>query len=438
MKGRAWTYVSTFVAATTILALGAVYGVLVARLLGPIARGKLAVLIYFPTLIGCFGPMGVPQALTYILSRSPGAAAEYVTAGIRIALGLSVISCCCFFLLSPFLLSGSNQGLASAVKWVCIGAPAMVMNPHFYAIQRGLGQFGRVNAFMVTSAVGNLLSLGVLWLSGYVSPLSLVSALLLVQTIVALANLGALRELMWMGTVRPGVYWLCLKQGFYFLPPVMAFLAFTTADRAVLIRTTTLEEIGYYTVAMALASPLISVALELFGNVVFVEVAKQTGEHSTADLVVRRFHLAQIILVSGALVVSLLAGPLVYLMFGVKFASAIPVVRLLAWAMCARGLSVGLDHFLRAKNCPWPGTAANSVGLAALVCSAWFWSRGAFSFALLQLSAELAVLTVMIILSTRFFGTRASHWWGLKPSGVRVLRQSVVAVWRAQHRAKVA
>jgi len=62
MKGRAWTYLSTSVAATTILALGAVYGVLVARLLGPIARGKLAVLIYFPTSLAVSGLWGFLRA----------------------------------------------------------------------------------------------------------------------------------------------------------------------------------------------------------------------------------------------------------------------------------------------------------------------------------------------------------------------------------------
>ena len=435
MKNRAWTYVSTFSAAAATLGLGAIYGILAARLLGPVARGELAVLIYFPTLIGCFGPLAVPQALTYRVSRSPGTAAEDVTAGTRIAFGLSLLSCCCFFFLSPLFLGGSSKGLASAVKWACVGAPAMVVNPHVYAMQRGLGRFDRVNALMVTAAAGNLLGLGALWLSGNVSPLSLVGAQLVVQTLVAVANLCGLRELEWLGAVRPQAYWSCLRQGLWFFPPVAAFLVFTNVDRAILIRTTTLEQIGYYTVAMALATPMMSIALELFGNVMFVEVAGQTSVGSQADLVVRRFHLAQIVLASGAFVICLLADPLIRLAFGSKFVPAISVVRLLAWTMCARGLSVALDHSLRARNRPWPGTTANCLGFAALVCSAWFASRGAFSFALLQLVAQSVVFAALIFLASRSFGIRAFSWWGLKPSSVRAATASAAILWRGARKA---
>ena len=50
---------------------GAVSGIVSARLLQPAGRGEMAVIQYFPSLIGAFFCLAIPSAVTLFISRCP-------------------------------------------------------------------------------------------------------------------------------------------------------------------------------------------------------------------------------------------------------------------------------------------------------------------------------------------------------------------------------
>lgn len=64
---RAWIY--SLLVNISILLLGIVTGVLVARLLLPEGRGALSAILFWPQFVAGIGLLSLPQAITYITGR---------------------------------------------------------------------------------------------------------------------------------------------------------------------------------------------------------------------------------------------------------------------------------------------------------------------------------------------------------------------------------
>lgn len=81
----------TLIAQVAILGLGALSGVVVARLLGPQGRGELAALTLWPSMLVSLAAMGINQAIVYNTGRRPCALSEIWTGSTVIGLGQSIL-----------------------------------------------------------------------------------------------------------------------------------------------------------------------------------------------------------------------------------------------------------------------------------------------------------------------------------------------------------
>ena len=93
-----------------------------------------------------------------------------------------------------------------------------------------------------------------LWWANKVSPLGIALLTLGLQMAVAVLHISMLG----FSTVNQRIGWetyrTCLTKGMKFFLPVIAITLFYLSDRAILIRTTTLEQIGFYSIAYAIHS----------------------------------------------------------------------------------------------------------------------------------------------------------------------------------------
>ena len=274
--------------------LGAVSGLLVSRLLMPRGRGELAILLYFPTLMGAFFSLGTPQAITALISKGTERTEEILTTGFRLAIAQVLVAIPLFVLCAPLTLTGDNRQLAVPVEISCACGAFMILVPYLNAMAYGLKRFTWVNAVTLASQASYVVALLVFWIAGILTPLAATLAALGSQLLQCLLHLIHIKP-SWLNKKLPrGAYSECLGLGIRFAAPSFAAVVLLNSDRAILIRTTTLEQIGYFAIAFAVTMP-ITLTTEAFTQIGFVEVSSAQTAEASFSLMLRRFHMAQVV-----------------------------------------------------------------------------------------------------------------------------------------------
>ncbi len=413
------------------VALGGVSGLMVSRLLMPRGRGELAILLYFPTLMAAFFSLGTPQAITALISKDPKHPEEILTTGFRLAVAQVLLAVPLFILCAPLTLTGDNRQLAIPVQISCACGAFMILVPYFNAMAYGLKRFTWVNAVTLAGQASYVVALLILWLIGTLTPLTAVLSALGNQLLQCLLHLIHIRP-SWLNRRLPrGAYRRCLGLGIRFAAPSLAAVVLLNADRAILIRTTTLEQIGYFAVAFAVTMP-ITITTEAFTQIGFVEVSSAENAGASLALMLRRFQMAQVVAGASFLFACALVGPVIRFGFGKAYVSAIPAAYPLALAMSLRAMTRTLENNLRGLHFIVPGTFGAAVNLTALILLSialvprW----GALGFCCAVLVAEAIYLICLGLYLTTQQGVHLPSLWGFRPSIVRAMALALVELFR--------
>lgn len=402
--------------------LGAISGLLVSRLLMPHGRGELAVLLYFPTLMGAFFSLGTPQAITALISKGEGYTEEFLTTGFRLALAQVLLAVPLFVLCAPLTLTGDNRQLAVPVEITCACGAFMILVPYFNAMAYGLKRFNWVNAVSLAGQGSYVIALLILWLSGTLTPLAAALASMGSQVLQCLLHLIHIKPQWLIRKLPKGAYAQCLALGIRFAAPSLAAVVLLNSDRAILIRTTTLEQIGYYAIAFAVTMP-ITITTEAFTQIGFVEVSSAKNAEASFALMLRRFQMAQVVAGTSFLIACALVHPVIRFGFGKAYLSAIPAAYLLALAMSLRAMTRTLENNLRGLRFVVPGTIGAVINLTVLiVLSVLLVPRwGAFGFCCASLISEATYLGCLALFLSTQQRVRLQSLWGFRPSIVRAM-----------------
>ena len=411
--------------------LGAVSGLMVSRLLMPRGRGELAILLYFPALMAAFFSLGTPQAITALISKNAANTEEVLVAGFRLAIAQVLLAVPLFVLCAPLTLTGDNRQLAFSVQLSCAFGAFMILVPYFNAMAYGLKRFAWVNAVTLSGQAGYLLALVVLWFAGALTPLTAMLSALGSQLLQCLLHLLYIKP-RWMSIALPrGAYRQCVGLGIRFAAPSLAAVVLLNADRAILIRTTTLEQIGYYAIAFAVTMPM-TVTTEAFTQIGFVEVSSAENADASRALMLRRFQMAQVVAGASFLLACALIGPVIRLGFGKAYLSAIPAAYPLALAMALRAMTRTLENNLRGLHFIIPGTLGAALNLAALIILSIFlvprW--GAFGFCCASPGCRGDLPDRFGVLSHRAARCPPQIAVGFRPSIVRAMAIALVELFK--------
>jgi O-antigen/teichoic acid export membrane protein len=429
MKSKAWVYFSSSGTSLICVALGCVSGILVARLLGPLRSGELSVIAYFPSVMSTFFPLAIPQALSFFISKEPHRGFEIAAAGFRLSLIVGIVGAIITAWVSRYTLTGENQYLTRSITWICLMAPAMVVNPHVYAILRGFHRFSHVNGMLIFGSCGYILLLLGLWYTQTASAFTIAFSMQCLQIVIVSLCVWFIGSSLFLTRVAWSTYKMCLLQGLRFWLPALALTLFMVSDRAILIRTTNIEQMGFYAAAFAVGFPFTLVS-ESFAQISFIEISGQNCHHTASDLLMRRFQMAQV-----AALGSVLAGlPFVHwiikLGFGAAFAPAIAPAYFIVIAMSIRGLSGVLESGLRAKNLIWPGIAASLTSLGCLIFFAAILipGHGVKGFGLALLLAQALGLTVLCAAAKQSLSIGFSQLYGIRPSIILAIYRNLLSL----------
>src|ERR1700693_37691 len=96
--------IGTFSTSLVIQPCGAGTGILTARLLGPIARGELATVILWPTILSNLGLMGCNWVLAREVAKDPERESDWAAIGVAVGLVTALFYLVAGYLLIPLLL----------------------------------------------------------------------------------------------------------------------------------------------------------------------------------------------------------------------------------------------------------------------------------------------------------------------------------------------
>jgi O-antigen/teichoic acid export membrane protein len=361
--GRAVVHSTTGTAVTRLL--GALAGVCVARLLAPAARGDLAILVVIASIASLVGAAGLQLWIARDVARRQGVTSTAVAVTLRHSVAILAGA----VVLSGVVLGAAGVGDLALDRWlaaVAFGATGAIAFV-WLALPDGARAMGVV---ATATAAGSALYLaGAIVLLGLDRPS--IAAILMLATVGNLATIAVCatyavrrRE----ATAKPersvGRTW---REGLRFGAAggagELVLFGMLRVDFLLVALLLPAREVGIYAVATALTELLWVVP---DGT---AQIALPSAAGADADLLPAVFRVALTLTVAAGVVLSVLASPVLRVVFGPAYAAGASTVPLLAVAAVAGGAWKMLVSDLAARHTTRDRLVSASVGMATMVAA---------------------------------------------------------------------
>jgi O-antigen/teichoic acid export membrane protein len=348
------------VAATAAAGLA---GVILARVLGPTARGEYAAISAWFGVGLMVGAVGQPAALCFYVARDPERSRAYVATSRAMMLTTGAISLAAGMALAPVLAHGIPAVTVGYRIAFASSIVAFVSASYTFSLQaRDLHLW---NIVQVSQPVLSLVAVGTLW---FLHLLSL-DAAMIIFAVTDLIQLTWAYRCCRHVDLAPGRAEMALVRplaayGLAQIAAVAPALVNAQLDQLVLSQTVPAADLGRYAIAVSLTLmpvPLISA----IGNVAFPRLAAQRAVTPKTHKLQRTAILASAGLAAGTLVpLAAVAYWLVPLVFGPAYRSAVPLLWLLTPGAIFLACGKVTGDLLRGRN--RPTVVAWAQGLAAV------------------------------------------------------------------------
>lgn len=358
--------VSTVATDLFLMALSALSGILVARLLGPAGRGEFAIAILWPSMLAAFGMLGVKEALTY--ERARGTHPQAVLAGTALVLALcqSILLVGLGVVLIPLLTSSQSPEVARASLMFLLFIPTNLAAQFALGLLQGSMDLSVFNALRISVGVVYLAALLLLWAMGAVTVWNVTVGLLVANACTALMALGAtLRKCGVRWTLDLGLIQRIYGYGLRSHVGSVSSILNQRADQMLMALLITPEQMGWYAVAVNVSSlarlPSGAFAILTFPKVAGASPAEQrrlTGLYSRLNTTAS----------SGTgLVLMLLLPILVPLVYGEAYTPSIVPAEILVVASIAVAVGQAWAGSLRGLGRPTEPAKAEIISLMVTV-----------------------------------------------------------------------
>ncbi len=353
----------TFGARITVIAVGLVTSVLVARALGPEGRGLCAVAAAFGALGAQFGNLGLHASNTYVVARDRSRLPQvlgnsFVASGATA--GLAVVAWA-VFAAWPAAAPVHGPLLALALATIPAGLAAMLVGN----LLLGIGDVRAYNAMEVVSRVATTAVLTVLVLVGLATPATLVGAGLV--ALVGSVVWGTARLRPHLGAPPTASGRLFLEQLRYglraYVGALLGFLVLRT-DLFLVRYLLGVDAAGQYSVATAMAE-LLCVLPIVVGTLLFPHLSALPDPSHRRRTARRAAMVAGAGMTAVALVAAVAAGPVVRLLYGEPFAPAAPAFVALLPGVVALSINAVLMNYFAAEGMPPVSIYGPAVGALA-------------------------------------------------------------------------
>lgn len=413
--------VASFGASALIQLVGVLTGVLLARALGPEARGELAAAVLWFVLLTELLSLGLLQANTYEAARDPSSAGRLAVTSVALSVALGLATIGIAFLLLPITMQGYSAEAIESARLLALSAPLSLGALFLIGVLNGLERFKAFHLmrvlYVLVAAVGLLVvavtsgltvrSAILCYVAGnavtFVAAIGLLanerhgSLLPTAQTARALIGFGARSHTSKVATIMNER-----------LPQVVISIAFGAVD------------LGLFVVALTLRSVVVLVG-QSTALVVLPVIARAESDDERRE--VSRLLVSVSFLATALVAVPLVtvAPQLIDAFFGSAFAGASDVARVLLLAGVLASTNRVLEGVLQGVGRPLDPGLAEAV---ALVLTAL--GLGVFLPTLGLLGAGLASLIAYVV-SLAFMLRWTARALELPPASLLIVDRSALA-----------
>lgn len=352
----------TFAARLVLIAIGFVTTVVVARILGPEGRGLYAVAVAVGAIGVQFGNLGLPSSNTYSVSRDRLLLAQLTGNALVIGIGLGACAA-----LAAWVVFSIWPALAPVQGWLLVLALAWVPFGLTYLLQQNLLiGINEVRAYnLIDIAINGLALLMTVMLiaAGRVIPeYVMLIGVLTVAIGVCLTYLRIRPHL--QGVLRPSFALFNTTARYGFKAYLACLFAYVLLKSNIVIVQYMLgaEQAGYFSIASALADVVYMLPV-VVGIILFPRLAAMQNEDERYHLCVRTASVLGILMAGIALVVGLLAEPLVRILFGEAYVPATPAFLWLLPAIVILSVNTVYMNYFAAIGMPLVAVYSPAVSL---------------------------------------------------------------------------
>ncbi|MGH8546911.1 MAG: lipopolysaccharide biosynthesis protein [Gammaproteobacteria bacterium] len=345
-----------------------VSGILVARMLSVPDRGIVALATVLPFILVQVGTFGVPRAITFESARLGGSPRLTLTRVIPLAVTQSA-----FILVvgagATLFLSGDRPELGPALFLALASIPIGVALQYGLAALQGLERYRAFNVIRLMPAVIYALLVTVIFASGAGSATVLILCWIAASAISASAVLLRLR--MDVSSMReprldpPATSRTALaKLGFRSFVGSISPLGSMGADQLVVGVLLSPASLGIYVIASSICN-LPRFLAQSIGMVAYPHVATLNGREQAAAII-RLVIFTSVVSGAAITLLEISAGILIPVLFGTRYADAVPVARFLLLAAFFFGIRRVLSDALQGAGHPVNGAISEGIAWITL------------------------------------------------------------------------
>jgi len=426
-------YAHSIVGTAVIAAMGVCSGVLTARLLGPVARGQLAMLMLLPSLTIRIGNLGLTQAIAHLINPVRCGGRAVGPNAIVLALLLGCAECCIGIPLLDVALPNLPAYDRSAALILMLLVPATYVIYVLIGVDLGHGRFLRYSLYQALPVVLYVPILLALALAGKTTARTFALANLWAWLLVVGVRAPEALHLLLSGPVRIGDISRILISGFNLALPELAGLALLRMDYPILVRMVPADELGYYAVALAVGAGQSATANPV-AQVCFHATSSATDRRDGLEMLAGQFRLLQPVFLLITIGSMLVVPFLIKVAFGTQFLKSTTTAYWLIAAMSLWSCSQVLDHGLRGLGRGRLAAWSNIMGLGLILSAGPLLVArfGITGMGAAMCLAQAVSLAAKLLLLNRGNTVRATDFWGLnRPTLMRIVTHLGI-VWRSR------
>ncbi|MBI5248145.1 MAG: oligosaccharide flippase family protein [Desulfomonile tiedjei] len=397
----------TFANRGLLIALGMISSVIVARGLGPEARGDWAYISTLIGLVGQFSLLGLQSANVLYASQEPDTVPALLGNSLATSLALGSVS---------FLGIAAYDGLlkGSGLSWyvlLCIYATVCVQTCS-YLFQNLLLGMHKIRSYNLTEFISQLVGVGATVLLFVTHRLSVDWLLSIGVAAAALCVVTAAAAILRTNKTLPrtdwGTFQKCLRYGWRVYLACVAAFFLARGELFLLEGQISAHDMGQYAVAYGVFS-MATVLPSIIGTLLFPKLSVMDGEARWEGLL-RTVWLSLPLLLAVTMLLWLAAPIVVNLLYGKAYKESVIPFRILVLSLPAAGMCSLFSNYLAT----WLFPAGLLAAYALLACGkavvlAQPWTHALPTLALLNLSVTcIQLICIMVAALVRSRAERAA------------------------------
>jgi O-antigen/teichoic acid export membrane protein len=412
-----------------IQACGAVTGILTARLLGPVARGELATVILWPTILSNLGLMGCNWVLAREVAAHPERECDWAAVGVAVGLATALLFLVAGYFLIPLLLPSDKAYLLPVARLCLLLIPLDTFNQVLLAVEHGRMRWRRYNLLRLSFFLFYLLLIGFLGVARRAQVLWFVCAFLASHLLAVLVRLWiqgrslAAGELRWEGCRH------LLRAGLPYFGATISNLVSLQIDTVLVVALFDTEAAGIYAVAAAFAGGQSSLG-DALGITSFGLLSNEKNQESREKIITETFRQSALVSCGAGLALAGLIPFLVVPLFGFGFSRAIGPAVVLALAASLTASANILNQGLRGAGRPHAGLKSQLFGTGVLALAALFFLRqfGLVGIAFAVLLSAGSQLLALVAAAANWLKISPLQFWPFGAGNVRLFFQQLAGL----------